>query len=546
MILIIPLIFAIQTKIAISQSQVCHISAGAADLKCYCDSGVCGKPALDYTYELCSLFEGTKNYNPKKYCSGGVSRNEILILDKFCNFASVQCVSVVPAKATFPQFSQNNHSKSFNFVWFRNKNYKSVPDLVFQVMRIEQLFLTNNQIEVIEKRAFGRISGLRSLNVSNNQIQEVELNYLIELEVLDIGRNRLEKVGKSMFVNLTKLKVLALYYNSIESIEKQAFSRNLDLRYLDLGGNRLKYVNFEINLKMLVSFNLNENDIADLASGVFSNLTSLSIFMFERNELVTLDPSQFANLTQLKLLTLDNNILQWIDIAGLTSFLGNLDTLSITENSIVSIESGFSNGSCKRMNKLQTLDLFSNKIKDLGKFSFACFDSLTSLDLSNQMLTNLTSSNLFFGLNNLINLKLNNNSLVYISSNSFIHLTSLIYLDLRSNKLDRLDPDTFQGLGNLAELYLSDNCIIKLTHNVFKSMTKLLKIEILTNKLSFIEPGSFSGFENSLKTLLLNTNRLGFLKNHFFSNLGELLVLDLRDNQISSIQRDTFKDLVKL
>jgi Leucine-rich repeat (LRR) protein len=538
--LIIVLINCVISRVA-SQSPACEVKIGP--LTCSCTESPNNHLK---TYKFCSLFDSTSINSRDVYCSGNLA-NEILTLDRFNTQPSILCNLIKPAeKLKFPDFSNNAFSKSFYSVVIRNRNFKLVPNFSFQFLQIELLELSNNQIEVAAEKAFDKIEGLRSLDVSNNQINEIEVSYLTDLEVLDLSRNKLNTIEASLLMNMTKLKYLALFYNSIEAIDRLAFSTNSDLRYLDLSGNKLKSVNFGLDLKWLVSFNLNENDIVNMASDVFSNLTSVKILMIEKNELDKIDPNELSNLNQLKLLTIDKNILESIDLEQITFFLDSLVTLTMSNNKFESIKSASSNGSCQRKNKLMDLDLNSNSIIEIELFSFACFGSLTQLDLSNLMLTNLPGAGLFYGLSSLRKLKINNNSLTNISKNSFIYLQKLSFLDLSSNQLQYLETDTFAGLIVLTELYLDDNCLKKLNSNVFKSMRNLLKIELRRNKLTEIEPNSVYGLEKCLKTLKLYRNRLGFLKNHFFTNLSRLEILDLRDNQISSIQSDTFKDLASL
>ena len=49
---------------------------------------------------------------------------------------------------------------------------------------------------------------------------------------------------------------------------------------------------------------------------------------------------------------------------------------------------------------------------------------------------------------------------MYIEKNMFENLKYLKKLDLRSNKLEKLDPESFIGLENLKELNLSSNKLV--------------------------------------------------------------------------------------
>jgi Leucine-rich repeat (LRR) protein len=528
------MIQVIQLGLVVSQ---CTTSIN--NMNCVCDETVCQPTVIDY----CSQVTIAKKSDRNLYCS----KDDTLVLDKMCSSKRVlTCSYTVVYEGKFPQVSKNSYSKIFFSLAIRNKNYKTVPDLSFQLLSIEQLDLSNNRISVVERRAFDKITGLRSLSLSKNDIKEIDVSYLIDLEVLNLGKNKIAKVNRSMLVNLTKLKYLDLNYNQIDFIDTMAFSRTVDLRYLDLSGNKLKNFVFDLNLSRLVSLNLNENGIGHLVNGVFSNLTSIKILMIEKNELSALDTSLFSELKQLTLLTFDNNYLEKIDLSELTLSLGNLVTLSMYQNNLKLIKSSNSNGSCKQVNKIQDFNLYSNIITEIEPFSFACFGLLTKLDLWNQKLAYLSSSDIFYGLQSLIYLKLKVNSLTRIYSKTFIHLVKLKFLDLSYNELNYLDYDAFQGLSNLTELLLYENGLKILTSNLFKPLTKLSVLNLGYNKLISVEEKSLSGVGNSLKTLKMFSNRVEHLKSHFFTGLNELLFLYLEENQISSIEPETFKDLVNL
>jgi Leucine-rich repeat (LRR) protein len=300
-------------------------------------------------YKFCSGSYNMNFVNSDLYCNKAV--DGALILDKTCDKPSVICYFLNPNIAEFPQFSKNKYSKSFYLVRISEKNYKLLPDFSFQSLAIEHIILEANQIETVEKRAFVGISGLRSLNLYDNKIEEIELNYLSELERIILSGNRILKIDKFMFMNLTFLKILDLHLNKIEAIEKDAFVTNIDLRHLDLSSNKLKSLNVNLILKRLVSFHLNENNIESLTDNVFSNLKSLKILMMDKNDFVILDPNELVNLTKLTYLSLDNNYFDSIDLDELVFDMIELVYLSIMDNGIETIRTVNLNGTCKRMNK---------------------------------------------------------------------------------------------------------------------------------------------------------------------------------------------------
>ena len=94
-------------------------------------------------------------------------------------------------------------------------------------------------------------------------------------------------------------------------------------------------------------------------------------------------------------------------------------------------------------------------------------------------------------------------------------------LDLESNQITSIAPDSFKGLTKLTRLYLHNNQITSIAPDQFKGLTKLTELDLRSNQITSIAPDSFKG-------------------------LMELTWLDLESNQITSIAPDQFKGLTKL
>ncbi|XP_030754191.1 leucine-rich repeat-containing protein 4B-like [Sitophilus oryzae] len=160
-------------------------------------------------------------------------------------------------------------------------------------------------------------------------------------------------------------------------------------------------------------------------------------------------------------------------------------------------------------------------------------------------------------------LSISKGNLELIPSDSFKFLPQLAILQVKYNKVRKLDDDSFKGLNALQELNLYDNRLTLISSKVFKTLPLLEKLDLGMNKISNIEDGAFDslsklkhlnlGFNNlkvipktinsliNLQILNLNNNQISSLKANTFTSLKKLETLQLNDNNIQSIERNFFK-----
>ena len=102
--------------------------------------------------------------------------------------------------------------------------------------------------------------------------------------------------------------------------------------------------------------------------------------------------------------------------------------------------------------------LDKNKIRIIEFKAFSLLNSLTQLNLANQYLTHLNDFS-FCDLNALTSIDLQNNKVSLIkSSNVFYQLPKLVEINLRNNSLTKI-TNTWSNLYLLKYLYLENNPI---------------------------------------------------------------------------------------
>ncbi|XP_035668278.1 leucine-rich repeats and immunoglobulin-like domains protein 2 [Branchiostoma floridae] len=135
---------------------------------------------------------------------------------------------------------------------------------------------------------------------------------------------------------------------------------------------------------------------------------------------------------------------------------------------------------------------------------------------------------------------LRNFRLGYLSSADINHLKHLTHLYIQPGNLGLLDNQTFEGFEcKLYELFLSHNNLPYLGKGWLVEVLRFLNLD--HNEIAYIEEGAFGVSDQCLATpaLFLPWNKLVEIKPGYFRHLCKLRVLDLRHNQISTIDKGT-------
>ncbi|WKY05282.1 hypothetical protein Q1695_005915 [Nippostrongylus brasiliensis] len=141
-------------------------------------------------------------------------------------------------------------------------------------------------------------------------------------------------------------------------------------------------------------------------------------------------------------------------------------------------------------------------------------------------------------LRNLVQLDLSNNSIAFLT-NTLVSLTNLNVLTMDNNKLTNID---FRRLPEqLTDLSLRNN-FITTVHYVLHSARNLRRIDLSGNQLDFIAgSGSVNMLPPALKQVDLARNRISFIQEGALSQLENLTLLDLKDNQLNELKEESLK-----
>lgn len=118
---------------------------------------------------------------------------------------------------------------------------------------------------------------------------------------------------------------------------------------------------------------------------------------------------------------------------------------------------------------------------------------------------------------------------------TFLRTKRLEYLDISSNLVEELGPETFKYLNSLKHLNMSWNKIEVIDENLFEDLVGLEELYMQKNVIKSLVREVFER-NTELKTINLTDNRISALPFTTFSNLNNLNSLDIQNNSCVNSQ----------
>ncbi|KAJ8675167.1 hypothetical protein QAD02_010953 [Eretmocerus hayati] len=473
---------------------------------------------------------------------------------------------------------------------------------------LEELYLDNNDFIKVPVGSLKGPKSLRVLSLAGNDIGSIQQGAFLllgkSLVHLDLSDNGLSHLDDGALIGMSSLLVLNISFNDIHRLNSDVLKGAFNLQQLDISSNFLTEfptdaLRHQNELKFL---NLSNNLISDLERAHMSNLNDLKILDLSRNNIGRLGINTFSSLTSIERLDLSLNSLRTIEESSFDG-LQNLKWLSLQDNNILTVPStalarlpslvhlhlesnrisAFSSENLKASAPhLSTFSLTRNLVHELPPRVFSHFDRLVRIELSGNMISGVNQQSFIGVEDTLIDLDLSSNRLSEIDDLSLPHLRTL---NLASNLLKRLTPETFRHLGHLQNLNISDNPLhsgfpplfprtlvtldvartglqvlpsilmlnldslssvsfsgnrlVKLNSGTFKRQRNLTSVDFSYNEIADIDDETFTGLQ-SLYYLNLRGNYLRTFKGEYFNTGTGLEILDLSDNVIEHISSTAF------
>ncbi|KAJ8682467.1 hypothetical protein QAD02_018259 [Eretmocerus hayati] len=386
---------------------------------------------------------------------------------------------------------------------------------------LKQLDLKNCSLRTIESTAFEGLNELVELSLDDNELSAAALRSLriSGLQILTASRNNFSQLAEHSFNGLPSLQQLVLDDVGLTHLPANLFALNVNLAKLQLGKNQLR----------------------DLPPGIFDNLVALKELRLNDNRIVQLPSSALAGTKNIEILSLSRNQIGTVDMASFAE-LKNLRELDLRHNAIESM-AGFASANLSR---LLSVDLGHNNLHTLPGNFFAHSSTLRRVDLSENKFKQIPSTALSsLNLPGLTWLNLTRNPFTKIHQQPPESRYPLLQeLDLSNTNLTILTSQDFEAFPALQHLFLSHNSISRVSPGVFRSLPNLLTLNLGMNGISILPQERLQGLEH-LRILNLTHNRLKDLE-EFPKDLKALQILDLSYNEIVTVGKATFKNLLNL
>ncbi|KAF7637190.1 hypothetical protein Mgra_00003363 [Meloidogyne graminicola] len=177
-----------------------------------------------------------------------------------------------------------------------NLEFGSIPYLP----RLKTLGLDVNKLNNLDSNTFNSIPSLWYLYLSQNQFTSIPsiFNFIPELKVLSIGGNPIERIESNTFLLAKSLLRLDLSQCKINYLNENCFVPISRIQFINLRGNKLKYISNKLfqkenQISFIVSIDLAQNQIEKINDFAFSNLNQLHSIDLSYNQIQILNPNTF-------------------------------------------------------------------------------------------------------------------------------------------------------------------------------------------------------------------------------------------------------------
>lgn len=339
----------------------------------------------------------------------------------------------------------------------------------------------------------------------------------------------------SLLSSQANLSILAFDKCNIDNFERGILSQNqADFDFITCDSCQLTEIDsllFAMKKSVNRVLSFSNNSLTKLPSSwdTLASMIHLRELNLSGNRIIEpiLKRVDFKNLENLKIIDLSrNHEIKAISYKAFTNT--RLQKLNMSQVQLTSLDK-LGNGN------LTIIDFSFNNITEINSKVFEELFHLRSLNLSNNYIHQLQPT-VFKDLVKLKELRLGTNKIRYIPKNIFDNLKRLEILDLNHNLLRRIDG--FDMLESLQQLILEDNHI-KIIPSGPAMPRSLLILDISSNPLRFIGPNSFSNLKNLTSLDMTNVHNIQF-KHNIFEHLTSLEVLRMQYNHMLSLGNLTF------
>lgn len=323
------------------------------------------------------------------------------------------------------------------------------------LVKLVELDLSNNEIELIPNDIFEELQFLDTLSLRHNHLRNPTLDTfygLNKLISLDISYNRITFIMLGALDEMKQLRTLDISHNALVDMQLGLFDQLKRLEHLNLSDNLLNGFLLGIfdELEHLTTLNLSGNRIVFMPLGLFDRSPKISNLDLSRNNLTEIPLGMFDSLKNTKVLSLAGNKLNNL-INGVFDQMKNLTTLDISSNNLPSITLG----TFSSLGELKHLNLSHNNLETLSTKMFQG-QMLETIDLSYNKLTTVQPD--LLNHETLREIRLSNNKISILEIDTFAScLFPIEYIDVRNNNLMYIQPEFFDWVASLKQFEIGGN-----------------------------------------------------------------------------------------
>ncbi len=365
--------------------------------------------------------------------------------------------------------------QKFSHIDLQGRSLVTIPITLYQkATEIVSINLSRNLALDVPKDFVQSCNNLREIRYISNEAWQLPASFSLAngLRTLDISNNRLEQLEHADLDKLPNLVSIKMSNNKIRYLPEY-FGQYKQLRSLNLSSNYIEALpDFLCDLKSLVDLDISFNTVRTLPK--IGQLTRLEKLWATNNMLSGHFPEDFRKLTNLKEVDIRFNGITDINVFA---ELPNIEQLMVGHNVISKFEGSF-----------EKIRIFHLDHNPMTRFDFkGPVSSLTSLNVASCKISQLDDS-IFERMRNVTKLNLDKNHFSTLSP-QVSQLQRLEYLSIARNPLSSL-PAT---IGHLHLLHFLDirECNLKKLPSEIWFCSSLDTLNVSSNVLeSFPKPAT--------------------------------------------------------
>ena len=388
-----------------------------------------------------------------------------------------------------------HNNTNLHHLCFTDNEITTISDNAFQnLQQLYTLCLNKNRISSINSQVLSYSSELITLNLSNNPINDIDplsFQNLSHLETLIWKKNATTKliIDKDLFTNNGNLMKIDMSCSNITEIHDAAFMRLDDLYDLNLSSNKIeKLPRPFLPLHNINRVSLQNNRIKRIGDTDFYTGHMIYHLNLSHNHNMAIAAKAFDHDTPINILNLSHVSFLCNRLPKLTSS-NHLFELYLHSNQIIEFPYDY----FYQLESLHILHVHHNTLKGSRKQNKYIVNYI-AIDL-NRIKMKILKTPLLLESNKLSTLTLNHCDIEYISADVFVYLKYLVDLNLSYNKLTVIEEHVFDSLVHLDKLYLRGNCIGNFNFNPFVNNSLLTYLNLKQNRLTRLETSHIQRIE---------------------------------------------------